>query len=125
MKRVIDTSEGLGTVERPDGVCEVCAAANANYDEETKQLVVCLNSSLRTTDLRTKEKHFTPDWLPKSEIVIEAMDPHDAIAAAREIFHRWVAKVRQTAPLPNSVPQPQTPPDHDPQIYGRMQHAVR
>ena len=27
----------------------------------------------------------------------------NAIAAAREIFHRWVAKVRQTAPQHNSV----------------------
>ena len=103
MKRVIDTSEVLGTVEHPEGICEVCAAADANYDEKTNRLVVRLTSFLRTTDLRSKQNHFTTGWLPRSETETEAMGPDDAIAAAREIFHRWVAKVRQTAPQHNSV----------------------
>ncbi len=58
MKRVIDTSEVLGTVETPEGTCEVGASADANYDETAAHLVVRLDAFLRTTDLRAKQKRF-------------------------------------------------------------------
>ncbi|MBI3418106.1 MAG: hypothetical protein HY043_22685 [Verrucomicrobia bacterium] len=98
MKRVIDTIETLGLVETPDGQRELCAAAAANYDEESGRLVVQLEAFMRNTDLVTKEKHFIADWLPKAETLYESVGPEDARDVAREIFHRWVRKLRAAAP---------------------------
>jgi hypothetical protein len=98
MKRVIDTSEVLGTVDTPEGLCEVCAAADANYDEEASCLIVKLSAHLRTTDLRAKEKSFSADWLPKPEMLRESVGPEETVDLARDIFHRWVQKVREAAP---------------------------
>lgn len=98
MKRVIDTSEVLGLVETPQGACEVCVSADAQYDDGAGRLVVKLDSFLRTTNLRAKEKHFPASWLPKTETVTESASPDETVEMAREIFHRWVRKVREAAP---------------------------
>jgi len=95
MKRVIDTSEVLGTVETPQGTCEVCAAADAQYDEDAARLVVKLDAYLRTTDLRTKEQQFAAGWLPKPETVREGVGPDETVEMARDIFHHWVRRVRE------------------------------
>ena len=98
MKRVIDTSEVLGTVETPEGAREVCASADASYEEETARLVVKLDAFLRNTDLLGKEKRSSADWLPKPETVRESVGPDETVEMARDIFHRWVRKVREAAP---------------------------
>jgi hypothetical protein len=102
MKRIIDTSEVLGTVDLPTGSCELCAAADANYDEEMNRLLVRLTSFLRTTDLRAKEKQLSATWLPKPETLMESVGSDEALDAARDIFHRWVRKVREAAPALHS-----------------------
>ena len=98
MKRIIDTSEVLGTVEVPEGVCEVCASADAGFDEEAGRLVVKLEAFLRPTDLLVKERHFRADWLPKNETVSESGAHKECHEIAREIFNRWVRKVQEAAP---------------------------
>ena len=98
MKRVIDTSEVLGTVQTPEGSRELCVSADAQYDQDAARLVVKLEAFLRNTDLVTKERHFTADWLPKPETVRESVGPDETVEMAREIFHRWVRKVREAAP---------------------------
>ena len=98
MKRVIDTSEVLGRVEMPQGPCEVCASANAGYDEDSARLVVNLDSFLRTTDIRSKEKRFSADWLPRKETITESVGPDETAEVTRDIFHRWVRKVQQAVP---------------------------
>jgi hypothetical protein len=91
----MDTSEVLGTADRREGPCEVCASADARYDDEHGHLVVNLDSFLRTTDLRAKERRLTADWLPAKQSVTESVGPDEASEMARDIFHRWVHKVRQ------------------------------
>jgi hypothetical protein len=98
MKRIIDTSEALGTVEAPEGLCELCASAEASFDEQAGRLLVKLEAFLRPTDLLVKERHFRADWLPKNEMVTESIAREECPAVAREIFHRWVRKVREAAP---------------------------
>ena len=98
MKRIIDTSEVLGTVEVPQGLCELCASADASFDEGAGRLVVNLEAFLRPTDLLVKERHFRADWLPKNETVTETVTREECHEMAREIFHRWVRKVREAAP---------------------------
>ena len=85
MKRIIDTSEVLGTVEVPEGASELCASAEASFDEEAGRLLV-------------KERRFRADWLPKNETVTESVAREECHEVAREIFHRWVRKVREAAP---------------------------
>ena len=98
MKRVIDTSEALGEVDTPEGRRELCVAADASYDEAAGRLIVKLEAFLRNTDLVTKEKHSTADWVPQPETVRESVGPEETVELAREIFHRWVRKVREAAP---------------------------
>ena len=98
MKRIIDTSEVLGRVDAPEGPCEVCASADASFDESAGRLVVSLDAFLRPTDLLAKERHFRAAWLPKSDSVIESVAREEAHEVAREIFHRWVRKVREAVP---------------------------
>lgn len=98
MKRVVDRSVVLGTVEVRKGTCEVCASADARYDEAAGRLVVKLAASLRPAGLLVKERHFHADWLPANETVTEAGALDECDAEAREIFDRWVRKVRASAP---------------------------
>lgn len=98
MKNVVDTSEVLGTVETPGGRCELCASAVGTFDEAANRMAVKLGAFLRPADLLTKERHFRADWLPEDETVTESVAREDCHELGREIFHRWVKKVREAAP---------------------------
>ena len=98
MKRIIDTSEVLGRADTLEGPCEVCASADASFDESSGRLVVKLDAFLRPTDLLAKERHFRAGWLPNSATVIESVAREESHEVAREIFHRWTRKVREAAP---------------------------
>jgi len=98
MKRVIDTSEVLGTVETPEGTCELGASADAGFDESAGRLVVTLEAFLRPAGFLAKERRFRAKWLPKNETVTETVAREECHEVAREIFDRWVRKVRETAP---------------------------
>ena len=98
MKRIIDTSEILGIVETAEGTRELCVSADANYDENAAQLIVKLDGFLRNADLLSKEKRFPADWIPKPEIIRESVGPDETLEMARDIFHRWVRKVKDAAP---------------------------
>ena len=88
----------LGEVETPDGTYDVCAEAVALYDEEASKLEVELDAFLRTTDIRIKEKRLCPDWMPKHVHVRESAVPEETGDLARDIFQRWVRKVRESIP---------------------------
>jgi hypothetical protein len=103
MQRIIDTSEVLGTVRMPRGLCELCGSAEASFDEEAGRLVVKLKAFLRSTDLLVREKHFRADWLPKDETVTESVAREECHEVARDIFQRWARKVREAAPLAHRV----------------------
>lgn len=98
MKRVVDMSEVLGTVELPEGQAELCAAADAKFDETARRLVVILSTFLRPSGFLAKERHFRVHWLPRDETITESVAREECHALAREIFHRWVCKVREAAP---------------------------
>ena len=98
MKRVISTSEVVGKVELPEGDAEVCALADAAFDEAAGQLTVKLEAFLRPVGLLVKERHFRKDWLPDNQIITESVGAEECGEMARDIFHRWVRKVRDSAP---------------------------
>ena len=99
MRRIIDTSEVLGTVRSSKGESEVCVAAEAAYDERENRLVVNLIAFLRPRDLLTKEEHFRGEWMPRNETVTEVVGLDESHDLARELFQRWVRKVRAVAPF--------------------------
>ena len=98
MKRIIDTSDILGILETAEGTREVCVSAEPSYDENSAQLIVKLDGFLRNTDLLSKEKRFVADWIPKPEIIRESVGQDETVEMARDIFHRWVRKVKDAAP---------------------------
>lgn len=98
MKHVIETSEVLGTVDVPEGNSELCASAAAGFDETSGRLVVQLEAFLRPAGFLVKERHFRADWLPSNETVTEHVAREECHEVAREIFHRWVRRVRESAP---------------------------
>lgn len=103
MKRILNTSEVLGAVEVPEGSCELCATADAGFDDSAGRMVVKLESFLRPAGLLVKERHFRADWLPANEMVTESVAREECHEMARDIFHRWVRKVRAAAPALHHV----------------------
>lgn len=105
MKKVINISEIVETVDLPEGPCEVCAGAEAEHDEMRGRLIVRAGSFVRTADLRRTEKQVAAPWLPKPEIIEEAVARGEAVTVAKDIFRSWVQKVRRSIP---SVHNPQS-----------------
>lgn len=99
MRDLFTTSEQVGVVERDGAPWEVCATAEARYDGTANQVVVELASFLRPVDIRVKEEHQSAGWLPRSQTLRETVARVEATALTREIFHRWVAQVRQSIPI--------------------------
>jgi hypothetical protein len=97
MKKVI-ISEIVEAVDSAAGPGEVCASADADYDEGTQRLSVTLDSFLRTSDPRRAETRLEAAWLPRRETLRESVGPCEASDAAKEIFGRWVNRVRQAIP---------------------------
>ncbi len=100
MKKIISSSEIIGSFTRDKRELEVCATGEADFDEVKSQLTMELDSFIRPVDIRVKEEHLAPEWLPKKEILRESVSREEALDLAKEIFHRWVAKVRQSVPSP-------------------------
>jgi hypothetical protein len=100
MKRILSTIEIIGSFARDDHEFEVCASAEAGFDEVKSQLLLDLDSFVRPVDNRSKEKHLPAGWLPRKECLKESVSEEDAVSLAREIFHRWVGKVRRSVPSP-------------------------
>ena len=97
MKRIIDTSEVLGTVEAPGGMCELCASADASFDEAAGRLVVKLEAFLRPADLLAKERRFRADWLRENETVAESV--------AREECHEADERATPRDQIPRLEPR--------------------
>ena len=100
MKRIFSSSEIIGSFTRSEREFEVCATAEANFDDGGSKLMLDLDSFIRPVDFRSKEKHLPADWLPKKQSLEESVSQDEAVALAKEIFHRWVGKVRQSVPSP-------------------------
>ena len=61
-------------------------------------MVVNLEGHLRPAGLFEKERHCRADWLPANESVTESVSREECHDVAREIFRRWVRKVKEAAP---------------------------
>lgn len=96
--KTIMLSEPVASREAKDGVYEVWAIAEGNYDDTRSELRLSLDSFVRPTDLRTKDAHIHAEWLPKGGDVAEHVGAEEAHEQAKEIFESWVRKVRRHIP---------------------------
>jgi hypothetical protein len=100
MKTILSMSEILGFVAHAESELEICATAEAHFDEARSQMEVELNSFLCPVNTRSAEQPVRPGWLPKKQTAREHVPRSEAVQLAREIFHRWVGRVRQSVPMP-------------------------
>jgi len=98
MKTVISISEVVETVSDWRGQWEVCASADANFDEAESVLVVQLDSFARPVETKSEPEISEPEWLPRREIVREHVSLGEAVEVAKDIFHRWVTRIRRSIP---------------------------
>ena len=91
-------SEPVGSRELKDGIFEVWATADAQYDDVRSELLVDLGSFVRPTDIRLRETRIVPDWLPQKGRVAEHVAYEEGHDQAKEIFESWVRKVRRHIP---------------------------
>src|SRR4051812_27734855 len=98
MKKLISKSEIVGLIDWYGKEFEVCASADANFDDAKSRLLVELQSFLRPVDIRSREQHLEISWLPKNQSLVESAGPEEASDLAREIFDCWVKRVRQAVP---------------------------
>ncbi|MBM3821911.1 MAG: hypothetical protein FJ404_03305 [Verrucomicrobia bacterium] len=103
MKHVIDTCEALGCVQLNGETFELVAEAQAMHDEPGRRLLVELKSFLRPVSLTAKERHVRADWLPADHTVNESAEAGECREMTRDIFSRWVRKVRESSPALHAV----------------------
>ena len=98
MNEILKIREILGTLELPEGECELSASAVAEYAEGTGNLVVRLDAAVHPCDTHYRDLALTLDWLPKGQTVSEFSPIEEAGEIARDAFRRWVRQIRASAP---------------------------
>ncbi len=98
MKRVISISEVVDSHEVTKGTRDVIAMGDAVYDEGRSELVMELKGRVIVTNARGNETTLQVEWLPKPETIRERVSPDETQGLARELFHRWIVKVRAAIP---------------------------
>jgi hypothetical protein len=99
MKKVLSISEIVQDLDLEAEPRELCAAAEADYDEQKHTLVIKLDALVRQVHHAGPDVCSRPDWLPKPETLREGVGPDEASDMARDIFRRWTKKVRESAEL--------------------------
>jgi hypothetical protein len=97
MRKVLSTSEIVQDLDLEVEPKELCATAEADYDERNSTLVIKLDSFVRQVHHAGPDVCTRPDWLPKPETLREGVSPSEASDLARDIFRQWTKKVRESA----------------------------
>jgi len=96
MKKILSTSEIIQDLDLEAEPKELCASAEADYDEQKATLVIKLDAFVRQVHHAGPNVCTQPDWLPKPETLHEVVGPDEASDLARDIFRRWTKKVRES-----------------------------
>jgi hypothetical protein len=97
MRKVLSISEIVQDLDRETEPRELCAAAEADYDEARSQLVMNLDAFVRKVHHAGADECTRPAWLPKPQTLHEGVADDEASELARDIFHRWTRKVREAS----------------------------
>jgi hypothetical protein len=95
--------EVVGLFETSVGIYEVCAVAEAEYDDASSRLVVCLDAYLRLRNILAEEIHSQEPWLPKKNQVGYSVSHHEVSSTVDEVFCYWVKKVRNSIPATHAA----------------------
>jgi hypothetical protein len=96
MRRILSTSEVIQDLKLAAEPKELCAAAEADYDDQESTLVIKLDAFVRQVHHARPDVCSRPDWLPRPE-ALRGVGPDEASDMARDIFRRWITKVRDSA----------------------------
>ena len=96
MNKLISTSQIVDTIEFSGEEWEVCAAADATYEQSTSRVVVELESFLRKSSIGGDGEVRRVDWLPEKRCVTEHAPRIEATQVAHDVFVSWVRRVRQS-----------------------------
>lgn len=105
MKKVLSISEIVRDLDLEVEPKELCATAEADYDEADSSLRVSLDSFVRQVRHAGPDVCTRPEWLPRPEALREKVSAEEASELARDIFHRWTRKVRAAADMTCSAPK--------------------
>ncbi len=97
MRKVLSISEIVQDLDLESEPKELCAAAEADYDDGQSALIIHLDAFVRQVHHARPDVCSRPDWLPKAETLREGVAFDEASEMARDIFHRWTKKVREAA----------------------------
>lgn len=98
MRRVVSSSEIVGTCEWRGQMIDVSAHSDAHYDEAAGKMLVKLMADAEPADLEFHPEWIKPDWLPAKQTVAEHLSYEEALPAAKNIFRSWSRKVRESMP---------------------------
>ncbi|MBI3876398.1 MAG: hypothetical protein HY300_10690 [Verrucomicrobia bacterium] len=98
MKKLISISEIVERIEMDDSLVDVCAIADAAYDDVRGLVEVKLSCSAVRGDIRPGPAPPPPEWLPHATVIREAVPLEEASEEARSIFAHWVKQVRHAIP---------------------------
>lgn len=97
MRKVLSISEIVQDLDLEMEPRELCASAEADYDEKKSTLVVRLDAFVRQVRHAGSDTCLKPDWLPQGQTLREHVSEEEASEMARDIFHRWTKKIRESA----------------------------
>ena len=97
MRKILSTSEIVQDLDLEVEPKELCAAAEADYNERKSTLIIKLDAFVRQVHHAGPDVCSRPEWLPKAETLREGVPPDEASDMARDIFRRWTKKVREAA----------------------------
>jgi hypothetical protein len=81
----------------PGGVQEARATAEGTYNQDTSQLLVRLDSSVRP--FAEQSNSIQVDWLPESETIKVSISPSEAFEAVKENFRQLGSSSSESDPL--------------------------
>jgi hypothetical protein len=78
---------------------ELHATLSAHYEKAAGEVVAELDSYVCPDDAsHMMEEHLRPDWLPGKQVVRAGGESGETSEIARDIFHSWVRRVRESVP---------------------------
>jgi hypothetical protein len=92
--------EIVGTIERNHQMYDVCATADAAFDESNSKLIIELDRFLRIRDISQLEKPLEEKWMPKKNHVEYSLDRAEVTPTVDEVFAFWSKRVRSSIPHP-------------------------
>jgi hypothetical protein len=80
-------------------MAELHATLSAYYEQATHEVVADLDAYVCPDDAsHMMEDHVRPGWLPGRQVVRAGGESGETSEIARDIFHSWVRRVRESVP---------------------------